>query len=491
MVNRTVGGTRKAQAPKLPAFNDMRDDLDAYLNRFERFATAQKWPDEEWATDLSVLLTGRALETFYRLPAEQAEDYALVKAALLQRYQLTEEGFRTKFYEGKPKTGETGVEYMNRIDHYLTRWMTLGKIQNTYEDLRDLIVREQFLHNCDKDVNIYLREKKLGSSKRVAEFADRYLQIHGCNLNNSHKRATPFTPTPTPSTSTRPVMAQACTKQNPSSSFDERRCFTCNKVGHISARCPQLHKQQQQQLPYCTKCHKHGHFSRNCRSTPPVPSSAVFSRPNQTSHQLAAISFTPHRETEQTCTSTQQAASLSTPSGVITQASSLCGRCNNTHCHPVSDVDQYASQQTHVKEPVYSGACIPIPLIGKPVLPALPGRIGKQHVTALRDTGCTGVIVKSSLVHNNQLTGETRQCIYIDGTSQELPVAHIHVQTPYYTGTVEALCMDTPIYDLVIGNIPGATSATSINPIWDRDKYEETTHSPTRSQTHIQSPFLR
>ena len=31
-----------SKAPKLPTFVDMKDDLDAYLGRFERYATAQK-----------------------------------------------------------------------------------------------------------------------------------------------------------------------------------------------------------------------------------------------------------------------------------------------------------------------------------------------------------------------------------------------------------------------------------------------------------------
>jgi len=33
----------KAKAPKLPSFVDGKDDLDAYLQRFERFATTAKW----------------------------------------------------------------------------------------------------------------------------------------------------------------------------------------------------------------------------------------------------------------------------------------------------------------------------------------------------------------------------------------------------------------------------------------------------------------
>ena len=33
----------QAKAPKLPSFIDGKDDLDAYLQRFERFAETAKW----------------------------------------------------------------------------------------------------------------------------------------------------------------------------------------------------------------------------------------------------------------------------------------------------------------------------------------------------------------------------------------------------------------------------------------------------------------
>ena len=33
----------RAKAPKLPSFVDGKDDLDAYLQRFERFADTAKW----------------------------------------------------------------------------------------------------------------------------------------------------------------------------------------------------------------------------------------------------------------------------------------------------------------------------------------------------------------------------------------------------------------------------------------------------------------
>ena len=79
------------------AFQDRKDDLHAYMiKRFERFATKAGWPENEWATTLSTLSIGRALELYSRLPIEKADNYKELKLALLHWYDFTEEGFRTK-----------------------------------------------------------------------------------------------------------------------------------------------------------------------------------------------------------------------------------------------------------------------------------------------------------------------------------------------------------------------------------------------------------
>ena len=31
----------------------------------------------------------------------------------------------------------------------------------------------------------------------------------------------------------------------------------------------------------------------------------------------------------------------------------------------------------------------------------------------------------------------------------------IEIETPYYTGKVKAVCMENPLYDVIIGNVPG------------------------------------
>ena len=54
----------------------------------------------------------------------------------------------------------------------------------------------------------------------------------------------------------------------------------------------------------------------------------------------------------------------------------------------------------------------------------------------------------------------------IDKSIKKVPIARIVVDTPYYSGEVEALCLSDAIYDLVIGNISDARPPNDPNLLW-------------------------
>ena len=115
-----------AKVPKLPAFDGSKDEMDSFLLRFERYANAQK--KEDWATSLSALLKGKALDVNALMPVEEALNYML-KAALLKRYELTEEGFKRRHKKCRPDSGETFQRFTSRIQSYFTRWIDISGIK--------------------------------------------------------------------------------------------------------------------------------------------------------------------------------------------------------------------------------------------------------------------------------------------------------------------------------------------------------------------------
>ena len=81
-------------------------------------------------------------------------------------------------------------------------------------------------------------------------------------------------------------------------------------------------------------------------------------------------------------------------------------------------------------------------------------KVGGKLVSTLRDTGCSTICVNSNLVKDDQLTGEMKTFTFLDGNPQQAKVARIDVDTPYLKKEkVEAVCLDNPTFDLVIGEV--------------------------------------
>ena len=74
-------------------FDEVKDDIDSYLRRFERYAAAQKWAVETWAVNLSALLLDRALDVYALLPQDQALNYEALKTSLLKQFERRKIGF--------------------------------------------------------------------------------------------------------------------------------------------------------------------------------------------------------------------------------------------------------------------------------------------------------------------------------------------------------------------------------------------------------------
>ena len=86
------------KGPTMPCFEESKDNMDAFLHRFEIYAETQCWRRYQWAVYLSALLTGKALEVYSRLPIKDAQDYEVLKDALLKiSIDLEDQSDRRKF----------------------------------------------------------------------------------------------------------------------------------------------------------------------------------------------------------------------------------------------------------------------------------------------------------------------------------------------------------------------------------------------------------
>jgi len=128
------------------------------------------------------------------------------------------------------------------------------------------------------------------------------------------------------------------------------------------------------------------------------------------------------------------------------------------HCQALVAICQDCGQQQPIITDACQSSCKHVNMS------VCDGLLEDQLVKVLPDSGCTGVVVCRSLMPEDKLTGQEERCVVIDGTVRRTPVAQIHISTPYYTEMTKAVCTNNPLFDVIVGNIPGATGFPPSSP---------------------------
>ena len=421
--------TIKAKAPKIPAFNEGKDEMDSYLLRFERYATAQKWEPDTWATGLSALLQGKALDVYALMPKEDALNYDKLKVALLKRYELTEEGFNRKYKKCRPENNETFQQFTTRMKSYFTRWIDMASIEKSYEGLQDLILREQLTFICNRDLELFLREREPKSLEQASKLADQYKEARYVDIvsltykNNERSR----------SRSNSESRSRSPTRRGPNQGNQgyprpRVRCYYCGGP-HVRRFCPQL---------------KQGIMKAGA---------VDYRRSRSPTRKVTFQTQEPEVPKEETAKDGNQ-----------NTEPKVCGACLI-----LTDAVNYSQATTNEREMVKTSVGSPIKVSSVSSLSEMStvqGFVGEKPVEVLRDTGCSGVIVSKDLVPESAYTGRSQTMVMVDYSSRVVPEVKVSIDTPYYKGEVLALCVEKPLVGLIIGNIPGARERNNPDINW-------------------------
>ena len=347
-------------------------------------------------------------------------NYAKVKEALSKRYRLTEDGFRSKFRDSDPLTGESPGQFITRLRNYLDRWMEMAHVDREFEALYDMMVKEQFVKKCSSDLSVYLKEKSFKNLEEMADQAKRFLIAHNKEMATKRNQNHPTVTTGPANPNQRVV----------------KECFNCHRKGHVKTKC---RDQGGGKEVRCAKCSRYGHEAPNCRIIKGVVGFLTTRR--KPTYKIEKI--IPVKE--------QNAKEMT-----------------------IKEDESYKVKPQEEKKEVIEDKTI------DEKMQVIYTKVGGKLVSTLRDTGCSTICVNSNLVKDDQLTGEMKTFTFLDGNPQQTKVARIDVDTPYLKKEkVEAVCLDNPTFDLVIGEVDNVQCRCNPDPNW---KLESILAVTTRAQ---------
>lgn len=163
------------EGAKIPTFSE-GEDVESFFIRFERIARTWGWSQEEWAAPVVTLLTGKALEAYAGMDEQRSHIYEDVKAAVLAKYDVTEETYRQRFRSSVVPVGETARETYNRLKGLYRRWMRPET--KTKEEMAETLILEQYLRVLRPDVRTWVKEHQPPTGEEAAHLAERYLAAH-------------------------------------------------------------------------------------------------------------------------------------------------------------------------------------------------------------------------------------------------------------------------------------------------------------------------
>ena len=108
------------------------------------------------------------------MSVSKVNDYDKLKAALLRRYDMTEEGFKRKFRSCRPEAVETFSLYTVRLFSYLTRWIEMSKITTSFKVLFKLMLRDQILHVCNFELSVFIKQNAPKTADEMCLLADQF-----------------------------------------------------------------------------------------------------------------------------------------------------------------------------------------------------------------------------------------------------------------------------------------------------------------------------
>jgi len=238
---------------KLSNYKD-GEDVALYMRTFEKVKIANSWSDSVGLSALLNGFSGTKVSLFMsNLPADMTYDET--KSQILKTFGYTVYDYQAKFHNSK-QGSESFRQFVLIMKENFLKMCKLADVNCDYDNLLQLVVKDQILKSIDGELSDFLRERNIFKVDldEVIQLADNYQAIHG----------------------------RTVTMTDAGSKLEVRFCYKCGGRGHIAKNCVRNTANYYSEKPKfpeskfrdskiltnknCFICDKPGHMARDCRS---------------------------------------------------------------------------------------------------------------------------------------------------------------------------------------------------------------------------------
>ncbi len=131
---------------------------------------------------------------------------------------------------------ETASQYLTRLEHFFDNWISLSKIGESFEGLRELILIEKFLNSCPTELALFIRERSPSDMGYLLELAKTFTSARAAvgGSVKPHQRNRETDPRSNSQSKPNRPNTGLNWNQHPGRGL----CFLCRQPGHQAATCP-------------------------------------------------------------------------------------------------------------------------------------------------------------------------------------------------------------------------------------------------------------
>ena len=417
-------------------FDGKTESIDSFFRTFEMQCNLEKIPKTDWTRYLMQIAKDKARTAMSYIKVTQFTPYEQVKKEMLEYFIKTPDHYRNKFHDIQLDKLKEPAAFIKDVEQYLTTWLELMNIDLTNpKEILDMMVYDKVLVMASDDLFSYLKERDIKSTEKLIHTINSFKDSHPNSELTKTKNNT--------------LNAfQNVRRQNPQNGRNynlntRRHSYSPPKQNRNSGNDYQRNRQRR--IVRCYYCNGYNHVQSNC-----------IRRQNETQPKQYQ-SWTNNNQNQ----------------NVDRRHQSRKQKFTNSNWQK-NKPNQSQNQNSLTCLKNFNGK-----------LYLFPSFVNNIQTMALRDSGCTCLVVQEKLVSDEQYLNETEIITLGDGSSIECKCAIINIDTPWISGEIKAAVLKNCTAPLIIGNLTNIKPDNSFE-IYEKWINEKTNITDIRKPTTLQ-----